>query len=136
MQDLFAILQGYNRIPEWNCGKRSFAAIGAALDVVGNFATSGNLGTLQNNKNKIEKWLTFGKAYKALNDSSDLNFDTMDITSVPEVMKANLEMNKESLTAGLACMLEVDERYSLETRQSSRSRLSVSSLMALPGLTS
>ncbi|KAJ7390685.1 hypothetical protein OS493_023397 [Desmophyllum pertusum] len=107
-QDMIVILQGATGFAGGIVGQNPFDSIGAALDVVGNFATKCNTGSLQSILGKIEKWLTFGKEYQALKDSSDLDFDKMDIGSVPEVMKANLEMNKEALAADLVCML--DER--------------------------
>ncbi|XP_078358122.1 uncharacterized protein LOC144642894 isoform X1 [Oculina patagonica] len=105
-QDLFAILQGFTGFFSGIAGKDPSASIGAALEVAGNFATKCNTGTLQDNLDKIEKWLTFGKEYAVLEDSSDLDFDKMAVESVPEVMQANLEMNKEGLAADLVCMLE------------------------------
>ena len=41
---------------------------------------------------KVEKWLKFGKDYAALKDSSELDFDKMDVAAVPEVMQVNIEM--------------------------------------------
>ena len=41
---------------------------------------------------KVEKWLKFGKDYAALKDSSELDFDKMDVAAVPEVMQVNTEM--------------------------------------------
>ncbi|KAL9982961.1 hypothetical protein ACROYT_G005076 [Oculina patagonica] len=104
--DLFVILQGITGFLSGIKGKDPFSAIGAAIGVAGHFATKCNTGTLQENLDKVEKWLTFGEEYAALQDSSELDFDKMDVGSVPEVMKANLEMNKEGLAADLVCMLE------------------------------
>ncbi|XP_078357256.1 uncharacterized protein LOC144642139 [Oculina patagonica] len=106
--DLFAILQGVTGFLKEVKGKDPLAAINEALGVIGHFTTKCNSGTLQSIKDKISKWMTFGKAYTALKDSSDLDFDQMDVTAVPEMMKANLEMNKKSLATDLVCML--DER--------------------------
>ncbi|KAL9982967.1 hypothetical protein ACROYT_G005082 [Oculina patagonica] len=105
-QDLFVILQGVTGFFGGIAGKDPFDSIGAALEVAGHFATKCNTGTLQENLDNVEKWLTFGKEYSALEDSSDLDFDKMDVGSVPEVMQANLEMNKEGLAADLVCMFE------------------------------
>ncbi|CAH3181554.1 unnamed protein product [Porites evermanni] len=52
-----------------------------------------------------EKWLTFGQ-YRPLEDSSDLNFDLIDVSSVTDIMQANLEINKEEFAADLVCLLE------------------------------
>ena len=93
-QDLFVVLQGLTGFLSGVQGKDPFASIGATLEVVGHFATKCNTGTLQENKDKIEKWLTFGKEYAALEDSSDLDFDKMDVGSVPEVMKVKVVFHK------------------------------------------
>lgn len=84
--DLFAILQGITGFASGIVGKDPAASIGAAIEVAGHFATKCNTGTLQDNLDKIEKWMTFGEAYAALEDSSDLDFDQMDVRAVPEVM--------------------------------------------------
>ncbi len=86
-QDLFVILQGVTGFFGGIAGKDPFDSIGAALEVAGHFATKCNTGTLQENLDNVEKWLTFGKEYSALEDSSDLDFDKMDVGSVPEVMQ-------------------------------------------------
>ncbi len=85
--DLFVILEGITGFFSGSLGNDPFSAIGAAIGVAGHFATKCNTGTLQENLSKVEKWLTFGKEYAALEDSSDLDFDKMDVGSVPEVMK-------------------------------------------------
>ena len=84
--DLFAILQGITAFVSGIAGKDPAASIGTAVGVAGHFATKCNTGTLQDNLDKIEKWMTFGEAYAALEDSSDLDFDKMDVGAVPEVM--------------------------------------------------
>ncbi|KAL9982801.1 hypothetical protein ACROYT_G004906 [Oculina patagonica] len=104
--DFFVMLQGITGFLKEVKGGDPLAAINEALGVIGHFTTKCNTGTLQSIKNKIKKWMTFGKAYTALKDSNELDFDQMDVTAVPEMMKANLEMNKEGLAADLVCMLE------------------------------
>ena len=86
-QDMFVMLQGITGFLSSVASKDPFASIGAAIEVAELFTTKCNTGTLQENLNKVEKWLTFGKEYAALKDSSDLDFDKMDVESVPEVMK-------------------------------------------------
>lgn len=68
-------------------GKDPIAALSSAFSLIENEALRCNRGTLQQNKAKIEKWVKFGKSYEALEDSSDLNFDKMDVQSVPEIMQ-------------------------------------------------
>ncbi|CAH3128101.1 unnamed protein product [Pocillopora meandrina] len=104
--DLFVILEGITGFFSGVLGKDPFAALGSALGVVGHFVGQCDLGELQNNLDKVEKWLKFGQDYAALKDSSELDFDQMDVEAVPEVMQANLEMNKEGLAADLVCLLD------------------------------
>jgi len=86
-QDLVVILQGVTGFVGGVVGKDPFSTLSAAIGVAGHFATKCNTGSLHENLNKTEKWLAFGKEYAAFKDSSDLDFDKMDIGSVPEVMK-------------------------------------------------
>ena len=71
-------------------GRDPLEPLGAAIGVIGRFASRCNIGTLQENVNKTLKWLTFGQQYAALEDSSDLDFDQLDVGSLPEVMKVNV----------------------------------------------
>ena len=85
--DLSAVLKGITAFVSGVGGRDPATFIGAAVEVAGHFASKCNVGTFHDNLDKIEKWLTFGKVYSALDDSSDLDFDTVDVGSVPEVMK-------------------------------------------------
>lgn len=87
LQDLFAILQGLTGFLSGISAKDPCEFISAAIEVAGHFATKCNTGSLQDLLKKTKKWLKFGKEYAALKDSSDLDFDKMDVASVPEVMK-------------------------------------------------
>lgn len=87
MEHFFAILQGVTGFVGALIEKDPGAVLGSAFSLIENEALRCNRGTLQQNKAKIKKWLKFGKAYEALEDSSDLNFDKMDIRSVPDMMK-------------------------------------------------
>ncbi|XP_027042405.1 uncharacterized protein LOC113670461 [Pocillopora damicornis] len=108
MQHLFAMLQGLIGFVSAVGGKDPMGVLSSSFSLIENEALRCNRGTLQQNKAKIKKWLKFGKAYEALEDSSDLNFDKMDIRSVPDMMKADLEINNEGLLADLVCLLDVD----------------------------
>ena len=61
--------------------------IDAALGLASSLASSSCLGTLSGNLAKIKTWLQFGEHYEPLEDSSDLDFDQLDVSSVPEIMK-------------------------------------------------
>ncbi|KXJ22165.1 hypothetical protein AC249_AIPGENE4192 [Exaiptasia diaphana] len=104
--DLFVILQGLTAFADSSVQGNPVAAVNAAIDIAAHFATKCNTGTLQENLENIKTWLKFGEEYKVLKDSNDLDFDKVNVGSVPEVMQANLEMNKEGLTADLVCMIE------------------------------
>ncbi|KAL9964359.1 hypothetical protein ACROYT_G027990 [Oculina patagonica] len=93
--DLIAVLQSITGFVKAGAGKDIFGALETALNTAAHFATQCSIGSLQEVKDKLTKWLTFGDAYKALEDSNDLDFDTMDIASIPELMKADLEMKQE-----------------------------------------
>ena len=86
--DFLAVLQGIvgfaGAIKDKNPLDFIGSAVGLAQDLSGKRCP---LGTLEDNLDKLKKWLTFGKAYEALQDSSDLDFDRVDITAVPEVMQ-------------------------------------------------
>ena len=86
-EDLFAILEGTAGFFSGAVGRDPLAALGAAIGVVGRFASKCTLGTLQENINKTVRWLTFGQQYAALDDSSDLDFDQLEVGAVPEVLK-------------------------------------------------
>ncbi len=86
-EDLFVILQGIAGFLSAVKGKDPLAATNEVVGVIGHFTTKCNTGTLQSIKGKISKWVTFGKKYEALKDSNDLDFDQMDVTAVPEMMK-------------------------------------------------
>lgn len=47
------------------------------------------VGSIHDILDKLEKWLTFGEIYTPLEDSSDLDFDQVDVESVPEVMQVS-----------------------------------------------
>ena len=85
--DLIAMLQGITGFAKAIASRNPMDFIDAALGVASSFAGKACLKTLDKYLGSVRKWLTFGKAYAALKDSSDLDFDKMDVESVPEVMK-------------------------------------------------
>ena len=84
--DLIAVLQAITGFVKGIAGKDPFQVIETSLGVAEHFATKCNTGSFKDVKSKVFKWLKFGKEYEALEDSNDLDFDTMDIASVPEMM--------------------------------------------------
>ncbi|XP_078344331.1 uncharacterized protein LOC144629949 isoform X1 [Oculina patagonica] len=108
--DLLAVLQGITGFIGGLKDKDPFAVIDSVVGVIGSQAGKTCLGSLQSNLATLKKWMTFGKYYKPLVDSSDLDFDQMDVGSVPEIMQVSLEVNKEKLAEGLVCLLDVASR--------------------------
>ncbi|KAJ7321737.1 hypothetical protein OS493_034357 [Desmophyllum pertusum] len=109
--DLLAVLQAVCGFASAAVDNDLLGLVDAALGIA--FSVGEHrcpIGTLENNAETLKKRLAFGKSYQALKDSSDLDFDQVDVESVPEVMQANLEMNKEGLAADLVCLLEVQSR--------------------------
>ncbi|KAL9958424.1 hypothetical protein ACROYT_G035436 [Oculina patagonica] len=111
IEDLLAVLQGTVGFVSGAASGEVFEALGPAVELSSNLSSNTcPTGSLQEVLNNLHKWLTFGSSYNPLEDSSDLDFDQVDIGSVPEMMQANLEINKESLTAQLVCLLDVNSR--------------------------
>jgi len=108
--DLLAVLQGIVGFANAIASRDPFAVIDTALGIASSQSGKQCLKSLESSLSSTKKWLTFGKNYTPLKDSSDLDFDQVDVASVPEIMKANLEMNKETFAAELVCLLEVASR--------------------------
>jgi len=108
--DLLAVLQGIVGFANAIASRDPFAVIDTALGIASSQSGKQCLKSLESSLSSIKKWLTFGKNYTPLKDSSDLDFDQVDVASVPEIMKANLEMNKETFAAELVCLLDVASR--------------------------
>lgn len=85
-EDLFVILQGLTGYFDGGI-KNPLATASSILEIHSHFSAKCELGTLGGYLKNIKKWLDFGKAFAALKDSSELDFDKMDVEAVPEVMK-------------------------------------------------
>lgn len=85
--DLFAVLQGITGFFQARADKDPLAAIDTALGLAQSLSGKQCLQSLSSSLGSIKKWLTFGKNYRPLVDSSDLDFDQMDVASVPEIMQ-------------------------------------------------
>ncbi|XP_020617098.1 uncharacterized protein LOC110055061 [Orbicella faveolata] len=105
--DFLAILQGVTGFVSAAASKDPFAFIDSALGLAESQHGKACLKTLTSYQKSLRTWLTFGKNYKPLKDSSELDFDQVDVDSVPGVMQANLELNKETLAEELVCLLDV-----------------------------
>ena len=92
-QQLVAVLQGItgfasaiftSKISEDPVGP--FDYIDTALDIVDYEINKPCLVALDSVISSAKKWLTFGQ-YRPLEDSSDLNFDLIDVSSVTDIMQ-------------------------------------------------
>ena len=86
-EQFLAVLQGITGFSGAVAGEDPFAFIDSAVGIMDyeiNKPCFKSLGTIRKN---LKKWITFGKEYKPLSDSSDLNFDKVKVSAIPEVMK-------------------------------------------------
>jgi len=79
-EDFLAVLQGTVGFAKVVAPKSPLNAIDTGLVLWGRW--QGN-----NIRGSIKKGLTFGEHYKPLADSSDLDFDQLDVSSVPHIMQ-------------------------------------------------
>ena len=86
-QDFIALLQGLAGFSSGVATKDPFKALESALNIAGSFSGKQCLKSLESYMGSIKQWLTFGKHYKPLVDSSDLDFDQMEVSSVPQIMQ-------------------------------------------------
>ncbi len=87
IEDLLAVLQGTVGFVSGAASGEVFEALGPAVELSSNLSSTCPTGSLQEVLNNLHKWLTFGSSYNPLEDSSDLDFDQVDIGSVPEMMQ-------------------------------------------------
>lgn len=90
-QDMIAIVQGITGflggIKLSGEGNDHLGMLSHAVGLFGHFATKCSLGSLNSIKDRFATWLKFGEQYKALKDSSELDFDQLDPGAVPEIMQ-------------------------------------------------
>lgn len=85
--DFLAFLQGVTGFVSAAASKDPFAFIDSALGLAESQHGKACLKTLTSYQKSLRTWLTFGKNYKPLKDSSELDFDQVDVDSVPGVMQ-------------------------------------------------
>ena len=86
-EDFLAVLQGTVGFAKAIASKSPLDAIDAGLGLMGSLSGKQCLKSLESIRGSIKKWLTFGEHYKPLADSSDLDFDQLDVSSVPHIMQ-------------------------------------------------
>lgn len=91
--DLLAVLQGIVGFANAIASRDPFAVIDTALGIASSQSGKQCLKSLESSLSSTKKWLTFGKNYTPLKDSSDLDFDQVDVASVPEIMKVGAFVN-------------------------------------------
>lgn len=91
--DLYVILHGLTGFFGSVMGKSPFSAVDTVLTVKGHFSSKCRLAPIKEHNNNIKRWMDFGKAYAALKNSTELDFDKSDIEAVPEVMKVKRALN-------------------------------------------
>ena len=85
-EQLIAVLQGITGFASAIFQGDIFGVIDTALGIANHVNNLQCLTSLKSVIRNAKAWLTFGK-YRPLNDSSDLNFDKMNVSSVPDMMK-------------------------------------------------
>ena len=89
-QNLIGMLQGLVGFAAAGAAKDPFALIDQTLALAEESSQRCHLKSLDSYLGSIKQWLTFGKHYKPLVDSSELNFDQMNVSSVPQIMQVRL----------------------------------------------
>ena len=86
-EQCLAVLQAITGFAGAVAGKDPFAFIGSAISIMDYEINKPCLKSLRTIRKNLKKWLTFGREYQSLEDSSDLNFDKVKVSSIPDVMK-------------------------------------------------
>ena len=113
--DLIAVLQGLAGFANAIATKDPKDFIDSALKIAS--SQSGKcLKSLLSYTGSIKKWLEFAEKYKRVKDSSELDFDQVDVGSVPEIMKVAIEPFTFALfititTTSLVLILSYVEMY-------------------------
>ena len=87
--DLIAVLQGITGFGKAIASKNPLDFIDTALGIASSQSGKACLKSLDSYLGSAKKWLSFGEKYKALTDSSDLDFDQVAVSSVPEIMQVS-----------------------------------------------
>ena len=86
-EQLIAVVQGVTGFAAPITGKDPLTLIVTAGYVMDYQINKPCLESLDNIRLNLKKWLTFGKEYEPLEDSSDFDFDKVEVSAIPEVMK-------------------------------------------------
>ena len=86
-EQLMAVVQGVTGFAAPIAGKDPLIIIDSAVSVMDYEINKPCLGSLDIIRGNLKKWLTFGEEYEPLEDSSDFDFDKVEVSAIPEVMK-------------------------------------------------
>ena len=86
-EEFIATIQGITGFAKAIAGNDPFDFIDTAQNLVSYAVNQPCRTSLDSSLKNMKKWLTFGKEYKPLQDSSDLDFKEVDVNSVPEIMQ-------------------------------------------------
>ena len=85
--DLITVLQSVTGFAKAIASKSPLDTIGGVLNTIAGLSSKNCLKSLSTYLASAEKWLKFGKAFSALHDPSQLDFDQLEVSAVPEMMK-------------------------------------------------
>ena len=107
--DLIAVLQGITGFGKAIASKDPLDFIDSALGIASSQSSKACLKSLDSYLGSAKKWLSFGEKYKALTDSSDLDFDQVAVSSVPEIMQVSgfvddILYHMQQLSIACACI--------------------------------
>ena len=86
-EQLLAVVQGVTGFAAPIAGKDPLIIIDSAVYVMDYEINKPCLESLDTIRGNLKKWLTFGEEYEPLEDSSDFDFDKVEVSAIPEVMK-------------------------------------------------
>ena len=87
--DWIALLQGLVGFTKAIKGKSPLDFIDSAITAASTFKSKACLKSMGSYMDDIKKWMTFGENYRPLLNSSELDFDQLDVGSVPEIMQVS-----------------------------------------------
>ena len=90
VRDFIAVLQGLVGFGKAIKGGKPGDFIDAALGIAESLRGKSCLKSLSQYTDSVRKWLTFGEIYQPYEDSSQLDFDQLDVSSIPDIMKVGI----------------------------------------------
>ena len=88
--DVLVVLQGLTGFAKAVVTADPLELLDSALGVAGGLKDKDCLQSLKKYLGSVKQWLTFGKHYTPLEDSSDLDFEKIDVSSIPDMMEVGM----------------------------------------------